>query len=277
MNQLPINKRVQIINLLVEGNSLRSTSRLTGTSINTVMKLLVDVGYACLKFHSQTVVQVRAKRIQCDEIWSFCYSKQKNTSPDVTDKGDVWTWVGFDPDTKMVISWFAGQRDLRSAKFFINDLWCRLRTRVQLSTDGLSSYVEAIADTFGGKIDFGQVVKQYSNESMNIDGTRDRRMKYIGAERKIISGNPDPKYISTSLLERQNLTMRMCMRRFTRKTNAFSKKLDNHCCAIALHFVFYNFCRIHKALRVTPAMEAGFAKKPMKIEEILDLINIYSN
>jgi hypothetical protein len=146
-----------------------------------------------------------------------------------------------------------------------------------LSTDGLSSYVEAIADTFGGKIDFGQVVKQYSNESMNIDGTRDRRMKYIGAERKIISGNPDPKYISTSLLERQNLTMRMCMRRFTRKTNAFSKKLDNHCCAIALHFVFYNFCRIHKALRVTPAMEAGFAKKPMKIEEILDLINIYSN
>lgn len=271
MNRLPLDKKVKIINLLVEGNSLRSTSRLVDVSINTVTKLLVDVGKACLKFHSKTVVQVRCQRVQCDEIWSFVYSKEKNVKEDKYGVGNVWTWIGLDPDSKLVISWFAGERNLQSAKFFMNDLWCRLRTRVQLSTDGLPAYVESVADTFGGKIDFAQVVKQYSNDTLNDNGKRDRRLKYIGSERTIISGNPDPQYISTSYIERQNLTMRMHMRRFTRKTNAFSKKMENHCYAIALHFVYYNFVKLHKSLRVTPAMASGLTKRFMSIEDIVRL------
>lgn len=278
MNKLSLEKRAKIINLLVEGNSLRACSRLVDVSLNTVTKLLVDVGKACLKFHSETVVQVRSERVQCDEIWSFVYSKEKNVKEDKYGVGNVWTWVAIDSDTKLVISFFAGQRDLQSAKFFMNDLWCRLRTRVQLSTDGLPAYVEAVADTFGGKVDFAQLVKQYSNESISDNGKRDRRLKYIGAERTTISGNPDRQYISTSYIERQNLSMRMGMRRFTRKTNAFSKKIENHCYAIALYFVHYNFVRIHKSIRVTPAMEAGLTKRVMKIEDIVNLTeNYFSN
>jgi IS1 family transposase len=277
MNRLSIEKRVKIINLLVEGCSMRACSRLVDVSKNTVAKLLVEVGQACLKFHSDTVIQIRSKRVQCDEIWSFVYSKQKNTKEDKYGVGNVWTWVAIDSDTKLVISWFAGERDEQSAKFFMNDLWCRLRTRVQLSTDGLSHYREAVADTFGGKVDFAQLVKQYSNNSKNLDGKIDKRMKYIGAQRIVVSGAPEKQYISTSYIERQNLTMRMHMRRFTRKTNAFSKKMENHCYAIALHFVYYNFVKIHSALRVTPAMEAGLTKKLMKIEDIVNLVDNYKN
>ncbi len=277
MNRLPLDKRIKIISLLVEGNSLRATSRLVDVSINTVTKLLVDVGQACLKFHSSTVVQVRAQRVQCDEIWSFVYKKEKNVTEDKYGVGNVWTWVAIDPDTKLVISFFAGERDIHSANFFMNDLWCRLRTRVQLSTDGLSLYREAVADTFGGKVDFAQLVKQFSTNSLNKYGKVDHREKYIGAERIIISGQPERKHISTSHVERQNLTMRMHMRRFTRKTNAFSKKIDNHCYAIALHFVYYNFVKVHKTLRVTPAMEAKFAKKPMTIKDIVMLTEQQKN
>lgn len=257
MNKLSLEKRVKIITLLVEGNSLRSTSRIADVSINTVTRLLVDIGKVCLDFHSKTVVQIRSERVQCDEIWSFVYSKEKNTKVKKYGVGDVWTWVAIDPDTKLVISWFAGQRDEQSAKFFMNDLWCRLRTRVQLSTDGLSFYRDAVDDTFGARIDFAQLVKQYSKDSTTLDGKKDKRLKYIGAEKHIITGNPDKKHISTSMIERQNLTMRMHIRRFTRKTNAFSKKVDNHCYAIALHFVYYNFIKMHKTLRITPASYGG--------------------
>jgi IS1 family transposase len=275
MNRLSLEKRTKIINLLVEGCSIRATCRLVDVSKNTVTKLLVEVGQACLKFHSETVIQIRAKHVQCDEIWSFVYSKQKNTKEDKYGVGNVWTWIAIDSDTKLVISWFAGERDEESAKFFMNDLWCRLRTRVQLSTDGLVHYKEAVADTFGGRVDFAQLVKQYSNNSKNLDGRIDKRMKYIGAQRIIVEGSPEKQYISTSYIERQNLTMRMHMRRFTRKTNAFSKKMENHCYAIALHFVYYNFVKIHSALRVTPAMEAGLTKKLMKIEDIVNLVDNY--
>lgn len=269
MNRLSLEKRAKIIQLLVEGNSLRSASRIEDVSINTVTKLLVDVGKACLKFHSQTVVQVPCKRVECDEIWSFVYSKEKNTALNKAGAGNVWTWIAIDPDTKLVISWFAGQRDMRSAKFFMNDVWCRIRTRTQLTTDGLSLYPEAIADTFGGKIDFAQLVKIFSGRADN--GEEERVGKYEGAEKRVFSGNPDLAKVSTTSVERQNLTMRMSIRRFGRRTNAFSKKIENHCFAIALHYYFYNFVRIHKSLRVTPAMEAGLTKKPMTIEDIVNL------
>jgi IS1 family transposase len=272
MNRLSLDKRCQIIQLLVEGNSLRSCSRIADVSINTVTKLLVDIGQACLKFHSKTVIQIRSKRVQCDEIWSFIYAKERNKPPDHPAAGDAWTWVAMDSDTKLIISWHVGSRSIESARFFMNDLWCRLRTRVQLTTDGLSMYVDAVADTFGGKVDFAQLVKQYSKESKTKAGKPDRRERYIGAKKQVISGNPDPRHISTSHLERQNLTMRMSIRRFTRETNAFSKKYDNHCYAVALNFVYYNFVRVHKTLRVTPAMEAGLAKKPWKFADLVNLI-----
>lgn len=275
MNRLPLAKRCQIIQLLVEGNSLRSCSRIADVSINTVLKLLVDVGRGCLKFHSQTVVRLNCKRVQCDEIWSFVYAKEKNKAGKKGYSGDVWTWVAMDPDTKLVISWYAGLRDQYSANFFMNDLWCRLKSRIQLTTDGWVAYREAVAETFGGKVDFAQLVKQYSTESTNKEGKKDKRERYIGAEKRIISGKPDLKKATTSHIERQNLTMRMGIRRFTRETNAFSKKLENHCYSIALHFVHYNFVRIHKTLRVTPAMEANLTKHIMKIEDIAQFPDQY--
>lgn len=261
MNRLSLDKRAQIIQLLVEGNSLRSCSRIADVSINTVTKLLVDVGQACLKFHSQTAVKLRCKRVQCDEIWSFVYCKEKNVVEDKYGVGNVWTWVAMDADSKFVISWFANDRTEEAAKFFMNDLWCRLRTRVQITTDGYNAYPEAVADTFGRRVDFAQMIKEYNEKN-----------RYVGARRIAISGNPDRKYITTSHVERQNLTMRMCIRRFARKTNAFSKKMDNHCYAIALHFVYYNFVRIHKTLRVTPAMEIKLVQKPMTIKDIVLLV-----
>lgn len=271
MNRLSLEKRTKIIQLLVEGNSLRSASRIEDVSINTVTKLLVDVGKACLKFHSQTVVKVSCKRVECDEIWSFVYAKEKNKTQTKPGSGNVWTWVAIDPDTKLVISWFAGQRDMRSAKFFMNDVWCRIRTRTQLSTDGLCLYPEAIADTFGGKVDFAQLIKIFSGKA--DDGEEERVGKYDGSKKQVFSGKPDLTKVSTTSVERQNLTMRMSIRRFGRRTNAFSKKMDNHCYAIAIHYVYYNFIRIHKSLRVTPAMEAGLMKKPMNIEDIVHLID----
>ncbi len=185
MNRLSLDKRVKIVQLLTEGNSLRACSRIVDVSINTVSKLLVDVGMACLKFHSQTAVQVRCKRVQCDEIWSFVYSKEKNTTTNKYGVGNVWTWVGMDPDSKFVISWFAGERDDKAAKFFMNDLWCRLRTRVQLTTDGYHAYKDAVSDTFGRHVDFAQLVKQYSTNSVDKNGKVDKREKYIGAERRV--------------------------------------------------------------------------------------------
>jgi IS1 family transposase len=275
MNKLPIEKKVQIINLLVEGNSLRSTSRIVDVSINTVTKLLVEVGQACQLFHDETVRNVAAKRVQADEIWSFVYSKEKNKPQDVEDAGDAWTFVGIDSDTKLVISWLIGDRDIETATFFMKDIADRIKGRVQLTTDGLRAYINAVDAAFptDEEIDFAQLVKLYGPET----GATSQERKYspcecTGSKKTVIYGQPDEKFISTSHVERQNLTMRMHMRRFTRLTNGFSKKIENHGYAIALHFVYYNFAKIHKTLRVTPAMQARLTKRVMTIEDICNLV-----
>lgn len=275
MNKLPIQKRVQIINLLVEGNSLRSTSRIADVSINTVTKLLVDVGRACEKFHNDMVKGIKAERVQADEIWSFVYAKDKNASDEMKadgTAGDVWTWTALDADSKLIVSWYVGNRDAESAHEFMYDVASRLSNKVQLTTDGHHAYLEAVDDAFHLDIDFAQLVKIYGSSN---EGTGHEK-KYspaqcTGIKKKIISGEPNEKFISTSYVERQNLTMRMHMRRFTRLTNAFSKKIENHCHAIALHFVYYNFVKIHKSLRVPPAMQAGLIKRLMSIEDIVKL------
>lgn len=278
MNRLPITKRVQIINLLVEGMSLRATSRIADVSINTVTKLLVDVGKGCQVFHDETVHGLSSQRIQCDEIWSFVYAKQKNVedliSP-IDGAGDVWTWVGIDADTKMVVSWLVAPRDAESAYVLMKDLKSRIRNRIQLTTDGLKAYLVGVPDAFGSKIDYAQLIKIYGSADLNKEQITAER-KYspsdcTGIEKKRILGKPDPDFISTSYIERQNLTMRMHMRRFTRLTNAFSKKVENHCHAIALHFVYYNWVKIHTTLRVTPAMEAGLTKNLMTLEDLVKL------
>lgn len=265
MNKLHISKQKQIIHLLVEGNSLRSTSRIADVSINTVTKLLVDVGRACALYQDKTLVNLNCKRIQVDEIWSFCYSKQKNIpekNKGLFGYGDVWTWTAICADTKLVPSWLVANRDAESANIFISDLADRLTNKIQLTSDGLKTYLEAIENAFGSDIDYSMLVKIYGNSS-----------ECIGTSKRTIAGSPNEKHVNTSFVERQNLTMRMCMRRFTRSTNGFSKKVENHEYAIALHFMYYNFGRIHKTLRVTPAMEAGINNHVWSLEEILQLAN----
>lgn len=274
MNKLPIAKRTQIIQLLVEGMSLRATSRIADVSINTVTKLLVDVGAACQQFHDETVVSVSSQRVQCDEIWSFVYAKDKNVERAVAapDKaGDVWTWTGIDADTKLIVSWYVGNRDAESALEFMQDVKSRISNRIQLTTDGFKPYLKAVDATFEGEIDFAQLVKIYGAPEGAGNERRYSSADFTGTKKSIIEGRPDEKHISTSYVERQNLTMRMHMRRFTRLTNGFSKKVENHCHAIALHFVYYNFCKVHKSLRVTPAMEAKLTKRPMTIQQIVEL------
>lgn len=273
MNQLPLKTRAQIINLLCEGNSLRATSRITGTSINTVTKLLVEVGKACIKFHDEKVVSLESKKIQCDEIWSFVYAKDKNVTDEMREKGtagDVWTWTAIDADSKLIVSWFVGDRSPEAANEFMQGVASRLKNRVQLTTDGYKVYLEAVYNAFGLNIDYAQLVKIYSGGDLATQ-RRYSPAEFVSTKKTKEIGNPDIILISTSFVERQNLTMRMCMRRFTRLTNAFSKKIENHCHAIALHFVYYNFVRIHKTLRVTPAMEAGLTKDVMSIEDIIRL------
>jgi IS1 family transposase len=274
MNKLPIAKKVKIINLLVEGTSIRATCRIMDVSKNTVAKLLIAVGNACQKFHDEKVVKLRSERVQCDEIWSFVASKEKNTSIEQKEKGagDAWTWVGMDADTKLIISWLVGNRDAEAANTFMQDVASRLTNRVQLTSDGFKCYLEAVTQAFGSQIDFAQLVKLYGSPTgENVTERKYSPAECTGAKKTKICGNPNTQFISTSYIERQNLTMRMHMRRFTRLTNAFSKKLENHCAAIALHYVYYNFVRIHNSLSVTPAMQAGLTKSLMTIEDIVKL------
>jgi IS1 family transposase len=274
MNRLPTEKRIQIIGMLIEGNSLRAASRLADVSINTVTKLLVDVGSASADYQDRTLRNLKCKRIQCDEIWAFVYAKEKNVPADKKGHfgyGDVWTWTAIDAETKLVPSFMIGNRDARSASMFIDDLASRLASRVQLTTDGLKVYLEAVEGAFGCDIDYSMLIKTYESTQ---EEARYSPAVCTGCERKPVMGHPDPDHISTSFVERQNLTMRMGMRRFTRLTNAFSKKVENHAYQVALHFMHYNFCRIHKTLRVTPAMEAGITDHVWTIEEMLDKVSL---
>lgn len=274
MNKLSIEKRAQIIGMLVEGNSMRAVSRMSDCSINTVTKLLVDVGLACWIYQHRTLRDLPCKRIQCDEIWSFCYSKEKNVPKEHRGElgfGDVYTWTAMCADTKLVPSFLVGRRDSEYAHIFIKDLESRLKNRVQLTTDGHKVYLDAIEDAFGGKIDYAMLVKVYESAPAE-DQRKYSPVECTGAERKRISGDPDETHISTSYVERQNLTMRMSMRRFTRLTNGFSKKIENLECAVALHFMYYNFARVHKTLRVTPAMEAKVTDHVWSLGEIISLI-----
>jgi len=276
MNKLNLERKTQVIRVLCEGNSIRSTARITGTAINTVVKLLREVGSVCLDYQDKAMRNLNCKKLQCDEIWSFVYAKEKNVPEEHNGEfgyGDVWTFTAIDADTKLVPSWLVGVRNLDYARGFINGLKNRLANRVQLTTDGHRMYVEAVESVFGADIDYGMLVKLYGPEP---DGERRySSAECVGATKHIMQGNPDYAAISTSYVERQNLTMRMGMRRFTRLTNAFSKKLENHEYALALYFMHYNFARSHKSLSnpypKSPAMAAGLTNHIWTIEEIVKL------
>jgi IS1 family transposase len=272
MNKLPVETRVQILSMLCEGSSMRSISRITGVSINTVTKLLVDAGMACAAFHDATVRNVPAVRVQCDEIWSFAYAKNKNVkfakaAPEAA--GDVWTWTALDADSKLIVSWHVGDRSQHTGISFMADLKARLANRVQLTTDGHKAYLKAVAEV-DFDADYAMLNKIFATDYAGPG--RYSPPKCIGAVKEAIMGNPDPQHVSTSFVERQNLTMRMSMRRFTRLTNAFSKKFENHCHALALYFFFYNFCRVHKTLGATPAMASGLVDHVMKMEDAVAII-----
>src|ERR1041385_2534643 len=274
MNKLKTDKRADVVSCLVEGNSIRATVRITGVAKNTVVRLLRDLGRACSEYQDRAFRNLQCKRVQCDEIWSWCYAKEKNCTPEMKAKGagDVWTWTAICADTKLIPCWFVGQRDAGCAYHFIHDLKARLANRVQLTTDGHRAYLSAVEDAFGCEVDYAMLQKIYG-APQDTPETRYSPAVCMGARKAIITGNPDHNHVSTSFAERQNLTMRMSMRRFTRLTNGFSKKLENHEHALALYFMYYNFCRIHQTLRVTPAMEAGISDHVWSVEEIVRLID----
>lgn len=275
MNKLTQAKRVQVIAALVEGNSIRATCRMTGVAKGTVLKLLVDLGQACAAYQDRTLRNLSCKRVQCDEIWSFCYAKEKNVPEEMKGKlgfGDVWTWTAIDADTKLIVSFLVGGRSTEYARKFIDDLASRLANRVQLTTDGHRAYLTAVERAFGGEVDYAMLDKIY-NAPPNQGTTRYSPAECCGTRKIKVKGNPDIKQVSTSFVERQNLTMRMSMRRMTRLTNAFSKKIENQAHAVALHFMHYNFARIHQTLRVTPAMEAGVTDHVWNLEEISGLLD----
>lgn len=272
MNRLSLADRAQILGLLVEGNSLRATSRLADVSINTVTKLLVDVGTAALAYQDEHLRNLKCERIQVDEIWAFVGAKAANTTAEKHAEGwgDCWTWTAICADTKLVPCWLVGPRNAAAAEFFLRDLAGRLLNRVQLTSDGLGIYRHAVRLAFGDDIDYAQLVKVYGKEA-GIPAGRYSPPKIRGTDSHALIGRPDREHVSTSFAERQNLTMRMNMRRFTRLTNAFSKKVENHAHAVSLHFMYYNFGRIHKTLRVTPAMAAGVSDHIWTLEEIANL------
>jgi IS1 family transposase len=273
MNQLRTEKRCQIISALVEGNSINATCRMLGVGKHTVLRLLEDAGCACASYHDVLVRDLHVTRAQCDEVWSFVYAKQKNVTAEQMEAGagDCWTWTAIDADTKLIISYMLGDRGAGTAQAFMRDVASRITNRIQLTTDGHRVYAEAVEDAFGSEIDYAMLVKIYgaSNDSPE---SRYSPATCIGCRTGVLSGNPDPKHISTSFVERQNLSMRMGMRRFTRLTNGFSKKIENHGHQIALYFFHYNFCRVHSSLRVTPAMEAGLTNHVWTLAELCSLI-----
>jgi IS1 family transposase len=275
MNRLPADKRIQVISALVEGNSVRSTVRMTGVAKNTITKLIAELGPLCAAYMDRTLRSLSCQRLQCDETWSFCYAKAKNVTAKIRAQnpsaGDVWTWVAMDAETKLVCSWLVGDRDAGCAYEFMTDLAGRLRQRVQLTTDGLRVYLNAVEDAFGSEIDYATLVKIYGRPPETE--TRYSPATIIGVQAATITGDPNPKHISTSYIERQNLTMRMSMRRFTRLTNGFSKKIENHIASIAIHYLHYNFCRIHQTLRVTPAMAAGVSDHVWDVADLVRLMD----
>jgi IS1 family transposase len=272
MNRLSKEQQIRVVAALVEGNSLRSTSRMTGVARNTVTTLLLDLAEGCAGHHDRHVRNLKVRRLQCDEIWNFVGAKAKNTTPEKKAEGwgDTWTWTAVDADTKLCVSYLVGGRDLGWATEFMLDCAHRICNRVQITTDGHRAYMEAVETAFGADMDYAQLQKIYGAPAENH--TRYSPAQCIGCDMKIVSGNPDPKHVSTSFVERQNLSMRMSIRRFSRLTSAFSKKVENHAAAVALWFMYYNFCRVHQTLRVTPAMGAGISNHVWTIEELVGLL-----
>jgi IS1 family transposase len=283
MNKLSTEKRAQVVGCLVEGMSVRATVRATGVAKNTITKLLAELGDACSYAANELLVDLDCQRVQCDEIWSFCYSKQKNVPDEHRGEfgyGDVWTWTAIDADTKLVVSYLVGDRSMTSAKHLIDDLAFRVTGRIQITTDGLSTYVAAIGDRFGQGVDYAQIHKIYNSPTGHDNERRYSPAVCTGTDIRRIEGDPDPAHISTSYVERQNLTMRMSMRRFTRLTNGFSKKVENLAAAVSLHFVYYNFARPHQTLtkanggrKTTPAMAAGKANRVWTLTDIVKLLD----
>jgi IS1 family transposase len=275
MNKLAVATRVQILSMLCEGSSMRAITRITGVSLNTVTKLLIDAGKACWAYHDEHVRGVKATRIQCDEIWAFCYSKAKNVSlakAAPAGAGDVWTWTALEASSKLLVSFMVGGRDGEYALALMDDLRGRLANRVQLTTDGHRAYLNAVEEAFGDDIDYAQLVKLYGEAPEAMKG-RYSPAGFVGARKEDITGKPDPKHVSTSFVERSNLSIRMHQRRFTRLTNAHSKKFENHAWAVALHVTFYNFTRIHSSLRISPAMAAGVSDRLWDMSDIVALID----
>jgi IS1 family transposase len=275
MNKLDTAKRSQIISALVEGCSIRATVRMTGASKNTIAKLLLELGAVCSKYMSEHLTNLACERLQVDELWSFVGCKHKNATPEKVARdgicGDVWTWIAIDADTKLIPSFMLGMRDPETARLFMEDVASRLANRVQLTSDGLKAYLKAVKAAFGNDIDYAMLIKIYGN-------TAEGQKRYspaecVGIEKKTIKGDPDPKHISTSYIERQNLTVRMSNRRFTRLTNAFSKKVENHAASLAIHYMHYNYVRIHQSLRVTPAMAAGVTDRLWAVEDLMGLLD----
>jgi IS1 family transposase len=273
MNRLSNEKRAQIVQMMIEGNSIRSITRMTGICQEAITKLLCDLGKACADHHNTAVRGVRSQRVQCDEVWSFCYAKEKNVpvSKQGTGAGSVWLWTAIDADSKLMLSYLCGGRDAAWAKQFMEDLASRLATRIQITTDGHRAYAEAVEGAFGMEVDYAMLIKLYGAPSEYPD-TRYSPAQCIGIRTGVLSGSPDPRHISTSYVERMNLNLRMGLRRFTRLTNAFSKKFENHCHAVAIYFAYYNFCRVHQTLRVTPAMEAGLSNHVWDVTELIALL-----
>lgn len=268
MYRLTRQDRARVLSMLVEGVSVSSTCRLTGFSKTTILRLLVEVGDVCQEFLDRTLRGLACRRIQADEIWSFVHSKAKNTTEagEAMGFGDVWLWLAIDADTKLIVTWLVGSRDAECAVQFMKDVASRLTHRIQLSTDGHGPYLEAVDGAFGCDIDYAQLVKLYGTTEL------DKRYRYLGARKTAVTGEPDPSYVSTTFSERLNLTVRMSDRRYTRKTNAHSKKLRNHRASVALHVMFYNFVRVHMTLRVTPAMEAGIATHVWSMEDVVAML-----